>query len=381
MNKSAFGGDISRGGANACVLAAAVLAASCLVAPRAAQACSAPGCTPGAALPSTGEFPSNAASFVYRAPRSGQTPAAMPRLYRVEGDRNVELDVTLREQSGLQVISPTVPVEEGAELVLEWSQVCDSATYAPPGPAKIVHARAKVAAARPLPTDLGTLRIESRRGSIPVPDSMCSVSLDAAFVDLTVELSASAQPYHGLLRYELRVDGEARASYRDATGWPTTVHLGGSSLGRGKDRIYTVCSRSDPDELAVAPGRHRVSMVGVLPDGSSIASEEVEVELRCDGDAGVPLGAPGAATVSAPNLDAAVDAEAAARSDASATAEAPISSAEPHLPSTVSSTSEEERTGDGTEGCALRDADSRSPAWLFATITALMLLRRRRRRA
>ena len=54
--------------------------------------------------------------------------------------------------------------------------------------------------------------------------------------------SDEAAPYRDLLFYELQVDGKRADSYRDAQGWPLTVHYGGSSLGRGLDRVVSARS-------------------------------------------------------------------------------------------------------------------------------------------
>jgi hypothetical protein len=125
---------------------------------------------------------------------------------------------------------------------------------------------------------LGRLRAERREGAISVPRAgSCSELLETTYWDLRIELASDAEPYRDELSYTLHIDGKPAESYRDAQGGVVTWHFGGNSLGRGVDRVYRLCDVVDTYPGNLISGTHRASMVGRLPDGTEIKSDEVEV--------------------------------------------------------------------------------------------------------
>jgi hypothetical protein len=80
---------------------------------------------------------------------------------------------------------------------------------------------------------------------------------------------------------------------------PLSLELGGSRLGRGLDRVYTLCDSRSSDAPGLSSGVHLIKMVATLPTGERIESDEVEVSLVCQHcaiDGGVASCEAGAAT-------------------------------------------------------------------------------------
>jgi len=241
------------------------------------------------------------------------------------------------------------PVAVGARLAFEFVE-CGTT-------GELVRREFVVGDPAPVPTTLGKLAVALGRGMVTVSSVACSDDVDAAYADLSVMLSADAQPYEALLRYELLVDGTPTSSYHAGVRANYTTTLGGSALGRGKDRLFSIC----PPPMMVAdwesrpPGTYRVQMRALLPDGSAIATDEVTVNLACaDGGArdAAPVGEP-------PPSDA---------SDAGASELG-----------TARSLDEVQHDG---EGCAVATGSGRASrsTWALPTLAGLMLATRRRRK-
>jgi hypothetical protein len=256
-------------------------------------------------LPASGSLPENALELLWRPSRSWPEPEARPELhvYKLLGGWRSELPVTISaaDQSGLLFrVVIDVPVAAGSELTVESTEVC-------PSDASRLTSSLQVGPAAPAPTRLGTLEVdESGQGMLPlrVTTGQCYLPFSAAYATLRVELSDAARPFAGVLRYGVRVDGAVFLSEEAAPDWQNGAlpPFGESVMGRGKERIYHVCGAGDAGaSQELAAGAHRVQMFAQLPDGRSIDSDEISVELRCDG---APAAAPGAAGNGGPPADA-----------------------------------------------------------------------------
>ncbi|HEX6242991.1 MAG TPA: hypothetical protein VFZ61_18890 [Polyangiales bacterium] len=312
-------------------------------------------------------MPANMQAFVvaasYSNPKNGYV-AAEPKLYRLEpSGQRTPLDIVQNEER--KTVSPAQPVEPGTQLELEWSRACETLAQGPQDPPLRVRVHARVTAASPLPSSLGHLRAHHQTGAIAVPrGGSCSDMIQASYWDLEIELSAEAEPYRDLLSYELRVDGQLADSYRDAQGWAQTIHYGGSSLGRGTDRVYMLCNVGSNYAGNIGVGIHRVTMVGRLPDGTRLESDEVEVgnapcgppaDASVGPDPNDPFGPDAAAHGNTTTDDAGIDLE---PDDAVGS------------PPDMAAASE--------QGCALGSAGASFGGWL-SLLTGLLLSARRRR--
>lgn len=344
--------------------------------PSTARACSGPVCQEGEVFPPSGSVPANAVVIQWSKPRSKGELAlgSAGTLYRIaEGDQLIVVPVTNQnpETSSLANLVPTVPVAAGAQLFFKYDSECgeQSMTFA---------TLLTVTAAAPLPSSLGTLAFTVQRGTITrAGGASCVETMDAVYADLTVALAHDAEPFRDVIRYRLEVDGETYASSYVA-GDPALPRaafdkLGGSPLGRGKDRIYTACGK--PGLSAVEPGAHRVRMVGLFPDGSKIASDQVEVTLRCESLLDAGTGAPLAS-----DAGASLASDARASPDARAMVPRGVdASDEDRLPSNGDDTGAFPRNSED-HGCSLSTSSAGRGAPL-AIAGALLALFVRRRRA
>jgi MYXO-CTERM domain-containing protein len=177
-------------------------------------------------------------------------------------------------RDGLTHVTPKQPVAAGTELVFEADNGCTGTKLS-----TSVHVKAE----SPLPTNIGTLSAATHSGPVSVPASgVCYAPVAASYADLTITLSAEARPFADLLRYELRVDGAISPSY-------PSPYNPQSDVAPALDRVYALCARQEGVmSRGLAPGKHRVQIVGILPNDTRVASNEVEVELVCSQDGGVP---------------------------------------------------------------------------------------------
>jgi hypothetical protein len=267
----------------------AALAATALPVASPAHACSGPSCAQTGMLPlAGGSMPANAVQLIWRRSQIFASERASElHLYVVEGGTRRELAFTVASLPGdasgsLYRVVPSTQIAAGSELAVEADELC-LAEGAP------FTSSLRVGPAAPAPSSLGKLEIESRSQELVplwVTSGECYRSVKVASVRTRVALSAAAQPYADLLRYELQVDGQPYASQEAAPDWrhqQSPPRIGTSVLGRGAERIYHVCESDAavPATSGVAEGEHRAQMFALLPDGTRIASDEITLELRC----------------------------------------------------------------------------------------------------
>jgi len=193
------------------------------------------------------------------------------------------LSYEITERDGLRLIQPQQPLAAGSELVFEY----DDCELDPSGlgPRQLASARVSIAAAAPPPKSLGKLVAELEHGEATDFDqgTACAFAIDAAWAELSVDLTDEAVPYQDVLRFELHVDGQPVQPYNDSRYPGMPRPLGGGVLGRGRDRIVAACDPAERERgrHTVQLGRHRVQMVGVLPDGTRLTSDELTLDLDC----------------------------------------------------------------------------------------------------
>ncbi len=231
-------------------------------------------------------MPANVPGFLWRrAPdlEPGVDPDYQLQLFAVDGEGvAVELPHETIERNFLLQIRPLAELTPGTQLAFSYVQPrCGSL------PQERVTISINVTDAMPIPERLGRLRATSATGMIRVASEAgdCDRNILAGFADIRVELDEGVLPYADVLRYELRVDGEQSWKFYEVS-YATAVErrLGASSLGPGRDRLYTPCTLQP--RLSAGPelgrGRHRVVMLGILPDDTVLESNEIDVDLRCD---------------------------------------------------------------------------------------------------
>jgi uncharacterized protein (TIGR03382 family) len=253
----------------------------CADVPRAA-ACSAFACQGAeAVVPVDGLVPANA--------------PAMELLHAFEADVAVELlELGAGTAHGVSRAESLVmfdaPLVEGERYRLRAITSCE--TLEEP---RIAEVEFEVGAAAPLPTALGALSAgDSTLGEVSQPASgSCFEPAAAAYVDIELTHPLETLPWKDVLVYHTYVDGEIYAPQgsiipRHREGWssegtPPDSLLGGSWIGRGRDRIYAQCGESNGVNEGVGEGPHMVRMRATLP-GTDLVLEtaEIPIELSCD---------------------------------------------------------------------------------------------------
>jgi hypothetical protein len=237
-------------------------------------------CTAGTLTPADAALPANAVQWRWVYPGSPgldqDAGLVQPRLFLVAGGQRSELPLAVTALSShVALLASERELPVGSVVELGYSYRC----YAEE---ERVSSTVSVAPAAPTPTTLGSLKVPAAEvGSIAV--GACGESLEAAYVDLTVVLSPDAAPYRSALSVTLRLDGMPASARSYAVLYPAE-EAPAPDLGVIV-RVFAPCG-AQLDSVANLPlGRHRVQVVGTLTDGTSVVSNERELELRCDATA------------------------------------------------------------------------------------------------
>lgn len=311
-----------------------------------ALACSPQSCFDTGVFPASGTMPANMVQLLFTSGGSYSSSIdggyAEPRLYRLEGAAKVSLSYSSMVSERSVLITPIESQPAGARLVLEADPAgCLRDPF---------HAEFTVSEPVALPTELGTLDAQIKREvvEVSVVNGSCSGLVDAAYADLTVLLSEAAKPYAELWRHQLFVDGRPAAVFSSSLA-------GGVRPPQGHARIYAVCDKESWINVGggdLSPATHRVHLTSSLPDGTSLTTPAIDVDLSCGSTP--PRWPPDA---SAPRAR-----------------DAAVSMAGPDANVRGDDVIKEDVEKDG-EGCAL--APRGGGAWLLAV--ALFVLRRRRK--
>lgn len=151
---------------------------------------------------------------------------------------------------------------------------------------------------RALPESLGTLDVQQDVGIVTIGhNTSCSRKILSSYADVALQPAADAKAWLDGLRYELRVDGDEPWVFYDSLPGMGN-HFWNSALGPGKDRLVVGCE-AHPLSVAslsayrrmpvLVPGEHRVRMVGVLPNGRELSSEEVVLDMTCPPGSSGPI--------------------------------------------------------------------------------------------
>lgn len=238
-----------------------------------ADACEPLPCQRSYVLPEAGSIPANAAGVVafVDAPSGSPTPAVTP------SDATVARR-SKQDSGGFDVflITPKGGFVAGSTREIELTSPC---ALIPP--AKIT-SKLKINAAAPAPTALGKLIAEPlKKGELKVGTSAgsCSITEAAAWVDITVELDASAQPWSDLFEYTTLVDGKP---WHPSDSIGNSAPPGASWVGHGRDRIYVLC----PGKFGFAgttDGEHDVVVRARINDGPELSTPSLKLRVSCDG--------------------------------------------------------------------------------------------------
>jgi hypothetical protein len=239
-----------------------------------ARACEPIACSVGSVFPSGGEIPVDQFRLTFRAAQdqresSGARSLATPHLFRLDGTARTELalqSAPVDDDPFSFVLTPTAALAPGDRLVFEADQS--------PCSADILSATFTLTPVAPAPAMLGVLNVKLARQWLEIATSAgtCTTDVDAASADLSVSLSAAAEPFKDVVSYQLVLDDQPDV---------------GASVGldRGAARVYAPCG-SDPGLAdSTSTGPHRAFMRATMGDGTRVATAEVAFTLDCSGAA------------------------------------------------------------------------------------------------
>lgn len=243
------------------------------VSARPASACSPSHCRAAFAPFDGAVIPANAPALYWRLDAGGQTPV-MPTLTAASAP-TTPVAFTLVQQNGDFLVVPTAPFVEGETYTFE--QVACGET---------VRSSFTAAAAAPLPSSLGTVNIvvNGERPGFAVQAGgvgECTTSIAATTANVTLERSPTAAPWNDLLFYETRVD-DTTWEYKPGTFvYPP---LGETWSGRGKDVLWAACETKPNAYVGLTAGGHSVLFRASIPNGPTLSTPAVTVDLACDPD-------------------------------------------------------------------------------------------------
>lgn len=252
-----------------------------------AVACSPPSCMGGGFVP-RGPVPANLPALVWEA-----------RSDWFEDEELLPEDVVLTDSAGRRIPVTLESMPWRSRFAVRPSESFSSNTsYALEGPVLCYGSGVDQYAftttePRPLPTELGSLRItEQGREVLVVSTSAgsCAVQLDASFATVQVQLVPEAQSWSHALLWETEVDGRL---WSPRTWLPEQLPPGESWAGPAKDRVYAQCTPPEYGyaDTKLSPGTHLVVMRASIP-GTDLVLETppLEVTLTCDGEPADPEG-------------------------------------------------------------------------------------------
>lgn len=256
-----------------------------------AEACSPPVCFGGAFLPGDqGHVPANAPGLLWRAMFDYDAPPDPAKVVLTSAaDPATPIAFTARPLADHEfLLTPDAPLAPGSYVITDRTVCGDAATK---GPSVLF----SVTPAAAMPTSLGALvAMPASRQQLDLMSRSGACSSPAMVVGAAVELvpSSAAQPWLDLLQFQTLVDG---GFWQYQTGLDFSLPPGQSPLGRARDRVYQVCSSSDPTVSGLAAGKHVVKMTAQLPGiTQGVVSDPIDVTLQCDPGSGDPgTGDPG----------------------------------------------------------------------------------------
>lgn len=260
------------------MLVALTLVGGLVVAERDAEACSRASCYPTLVAPgSGGSMPASAPGFVFEA--DFDTVAV-----ELLDPNGAPIGGAVKKVASLghSVFAPSKPLVAGT-YTFRYGDCPDAGPGSGP---TTKEARVTITPAVPLPTKAGTLRVTGA-GRVDThantSSGSCTEEVDAAYVDLAIDLDAATAPYRDVLSWQTYVDGKWYWGSSLGTPQPAT---GGA---RSALRLFTACDTKGTSgrDNGLAAGAHRVELRPILAGGATtIAPAEIGVKVTCDGENG-----------------------------------------------------------------------------------------------
>lgn len=274
-------------------VASAVSAAALtlVVAPRAADACSASCNWDGYFVPGDGAtVPANLPAIYWR-PRgdaSEPTPAMVTLTTAADPGTPLAFTATRAGDGGHYLLVPDAPLVPGTQYILSDANGCDYDGPSGEGP----RATFTVGPEAPLPTGLGAMTVANlptRSETLATSSGSCSIPVTTISAEVAIDYAqaSDAAPWRDVLHFTTFVDGQRWFALGSIL---STVSPGASWAGRGVDRLVAVCrydfdvppGSPPPSGFGLPEGEHQVQLRATLPGTDlALATETEDVLLRC----------------------------------------------------------------------------------------------------
>lgn len=147
--------------------------------------------------------------------------------------------------------------------------------------AETVDATFTVTAAAALPTATGSLAVKkSARETLSAWTSSgsCTEPVDAAYVDLDVNVDPALAPYLSVVTWQTKVDGKW---WSDED--PIEVLSAPSGNAHSYLRLFTACDGTKPvgRDPGLTDGKHDVEIRAFLPGGAALTPAKISVNVSC----------------------------------------------------------------------------------------------------
>lgn len=257
------------------VIAAAIPAAALVFFTDQARACSAP-CSTSKLAPATGAI---IPASVPGLPVFGGAPAAGAIQLRDGAGALVAGSIQKDPSSQRSYFLPASPLAPG-NYEATAKTGCNAAGFEA--------ATFTVGAAKPLPLTTGALSVKRafrENTQATTSAGSCTEAVDAAMVDLALDVDAALEPYAPVLSWETKVDDKWWSGQNG--GIPSTS-AGAALRAHGQLRLFTACDGLTPSGRfnGLAPGAHDVSVRAVLTGGARIEAATIRVNVTCGADNG-----------------------------------------------------------------------------------------------
>jgi len=251
--------------------------------PRIGRTCTPPYCSGGYFLPGTGQVPANVGAIWWSPYYESWLPpvvdASNVGIYQLVDLDEVAVAFTLESLSTRwYLLRLDEDLAAGSTYLLRCDDLCREGTP--------IQTSFVAAASAPFPETLGALVAHEpliAEIRVATPSGSCDTQITAAIVDLELQLDAGAEPWADVFEYSTYVDGERWGPSASLGSPGPTWELGGSWMGRARDRVYVLCAATDPNAAAgVEEGAHTAFMRAELPGREEILeSTSVSFELYC----------------------------------------------------------------------------------------------------
>lgn len=237
-------------------------------------------CEPGYLLPSQGMIPENGPPILWIPVRGygwpQPVPTAKPTALLKRDGTKVATHIGSLTSLGGYLVRAKSGWKQGERYELKADNRCQI------GSGAHLFSTFSISPPAPTPTKLGRLTaspLESGLLKVGTDIGSCSVKARAVWVDVNLTLDQSSLPWEAVFEYETLVDGK---KWLVSDSINTSPIPGSSWVGRGRDRIYTLCDPKSGGFEGVAKGAHEIVLRGrVLGHQDWFQSDPVSVVLRC----------------------------------------------------------------------------------------------------